>query len=168
MKETILGFKSSFIKAYKEYFTISGYSSRKEFWSFFLVNLLVIVLFLLLAKIHMIFALLLGLYILATYIPIMSLTVRRFNDAGKGIYTLLAISIIPSVLQALTNNLTVNNFITFLLGLYYFYILLRDTREHPAEKTATIGEKIVYVILLLPLVALVLAITGAISTKMML
>lgn len=158
------GIWQSYLNAFRNYFNISGYAPRKEFWSFTLIHILFLFL---LTQGRLIFpplVIISVLYQLFSLIPVASIIVRRFNDAGKGIWTLSPLYIIalglPLVLPA-----TPAGAIQFLIGLYILYILIRDTREHPqTTEKATVGAKIIFTLTLIsPFLLLILQHFQAIS-----
>ena len=75
---------------FRKYIQFNGRSGRHEFWLTVLVNVIVSIILGLFSPA------LLGLYVLASLIPLCSLTVRRLHDVNKSGYYLL-ISFIPYV-----------------------------------------------------------------------
>lgn len=79
-----------FLMAFKKYAVFSGRASRAEYWYFFLFNIIFAVISILLSEtIYLI-------YMIATLIPHISLSVRRLHDVNKSGWTLL-VSLIPLV-----------------------------------------------------------------------
>lgn len=72
----------SFIRAIQLYATFSGRATRRDYWMFMLIYLLIyIVLVLISAEFHSIF--LLSLFSLLMIIPSISVTTRRLHDTGR-------------------------------------------------------------------------------------
>lgn len=155
----------SYLNAFRNYFNISGYTARKEFWSFTLINILFIFLLIYLGHTVPFLIIIAVLYGIFASIPMATITIRRFNDAGKNIWTLFLLQLIsfgsPFVLPA-----TGTGTIQILISLYILYILLRNTREHPktAEK-ASIGARIIFTLMYIVPLLLIIAvlITGIFS-----
>jgi uncharacterized membrane protein YhaH (DUF805 family) len=91
-----------YLLAFKKYATFSGRSRRKEYWMFFLFNIILSIIF---AILDLIFDLRLinnsisntgilgGIYSLVTFIPGLAAAVRRLHDINKsGWYLLLPIA----------------------------------------------------------------------------
>ena len=159
------GIWQSYLNAFRRYFNISGYAARKEFWSFTLINILFFFLLIYFARTVPLLTIIAVLYGLFMLIPMAAITIRRFNDAGKSIWTLFLLQIIsfgvPFVLPAVGAKT-----IQLLISLYILYILLRDTREHPetAEK-ATVGARIIFTLMYIVPLLLIIAVlvTGMFS-----
>lgn len=142
-----LGVWQSYLNAFRNYFNISGYAARKEFWSFTLINILFYLLLIGLTLCYSPFVFIGTLYALVSMIPATSVTIRRFNDAGKGIWTLFLLQIISLVVSFVLSAAAAGA-IQFLIGLYVLYILIRDTREHPKTiEKATVGAKIIFTLM---------------------
>lgn len=102
--------EKNFIQIYKETMTINfsnfeGRARRREYWGFALINLLVLVglAFILgifaVAKVDALFYVgigIIGIYVLATIIPSIALSVRRLHDTNKSGWFYL-ISFIPYI-----------------------------------------------------------------------
>ncbi|MFF7332498.1 DUF805 domain-containing protein [Streptomyces sp. NPDC008150] len=69
----------------KKYATFEGRARRSEYWMFALFHFIVIAVLAVLAGVTgaKIFAILYGLYFLATLLPVIALTVRRLHDTGR-------------------------------------------------------------------------------------
>ncbi len=80
-----------YLMAFKKYAEFSGRSRRKEYWMFFLFNILVSYGITILAGVANIpeIGFLSGLYSLATFIPSLAVGVRRMHDVGKSGWFLL-------------------------------------------------------------------------------
>ena len=77
-----------YIEALKKYAQFSGRSNRQEFWMFFLINALIIVLLVIidtmvLGNTDSEKSAIVNLYNLATLIPYLAASVRRIHDVGK-------------------------------------------------------------------------------------
>ncbi|MGW0363973.1 DUF805 domain-containing protein [Streptomyces sp. NPDC002990] len=67
----------------KKYADFSGRARRQEFWMFFLFNLAVAVVLLIIDTVIGANMIIYGLYLLATLVPTLAVTVRRLHDLGK-------------------------------------------------------------------------------------
>ena len=90
-----------FIGAYKDavtknYANFSGRLGLGGYWRFFLINIIIAVVLLVLLRIHWIFLILYVGYILALLIPGLAAGVRRLHDTGKSGWFVL-IALIPIV-----------------------------------------------------------------------
>jgi uncharacterized membrane protein YhaH (DUF805 family) len=92
---------SWYLEVLKKYAVFDGRARRKEYWMFFLINLLISVV--LIAIDNLIgtfsqtgFGLLQGLYSLAVLIPSIAVTVRRLHDIGRTGWWIL-IGLIPVI-----------------------------------------------------------------------
>jgi len=98
-----------YLQAFRQYADFSGRASRKEFWMFFLFNCIAVFVLYFIIGIASIMSyssdgmtggglvlpvLLLWLYVLATFIPNLAITVRRLHDAGESGWMIL-VSLIP-------------------------------------------------------------------------
>lgn len=82
-----------YLKVLRQYADFKGRARRKEFWMFYLFNLLVIISMMLLSVLvsatigvdllHTIILVLLGLYYLAILVPTLAVTVRRLHDINN-------------------------------------------------------------------------------------
>ncbi|AOO65599.1 DUF805 domain-containing protein [Sulfurospirillum halorespirans] len=71
-----MNFLSYYTAAFKKVFDFDGIASRREYWSFALVNFIVIIILSLVSKI------LILIYALIVIVPSISLATRRLHDAG--------------------------------------------------------------------------------------
>ncbi|MDR0559206.1 MAG: DUF805 domain-containing protein [Prevotellaceae bacterium] len=93
-----------YLKVFKQYADFRGRARRKEYWIFTLFNAIFMVAAVILDKIvginiaegYGIFNLLVLLYGLAVFIPVLAVCVRRLHDIGKSGWMLL-IGLIPMV-----------------------------------------------------------------------
>jgi uncharacterized membrane protein YhaH (DUF805 family) len=94
-----------FFKCWDQYADFSSRARRKEFWMFYLFNMLIFILFYLLIALAFAFGdetllmlviALFVIYLLAAFIPYLAVTVRRLHDTGKSGWTIL-ISLIPLI-----------------------------------------------------------------------
>ncbi|WP_417885548.1 DUF805 domain-containing protein [Zunongwangia sp.] len=91
-----------FLKGLKQYTDFQGRSRRKEFFMFNLFNslfgILLMIISAILAKLlnSEVFILLYVLYLFATILPSIALTIRRLHDIGKSGWTML-VSFIPVI-----------------------------------------------------------------------
>ena len=97
MDQFIGAFKDAVTKNYANF---AGRLNRGDYWRFFLVNVVIAVVLLILMRIHWIFLILYVGYILALLIPGLAAGVRRLHDTGKsGWFVLLAlIPIVGSII----------------------------------------------------------------------
>ena len=76
---------------FKKYATFSGRARRKEYWTFYLYNIIVTVLLSLLASLIDFFSMLTAIYGLVIIVPSIAVAVRRLHDIGKpGVWYCLA------------------------------------------------------------------------------
>ena len=91
-----------YLKALKQYVDFSGRARRKEYWMFFLYNLLFSVLAVILDKVigtsspESGYGIFYGIYSLALIVPSLALGVRRLHDVGKSGWMLL-VGLIPLI-----------------------------------------------------------------------
>jgi uncharacterized membrane protein YhaH (DUF805 family) len=74
---------SWYMQALKKYAVFAGRARRKEFWMFFLVYALIVVVLLIVESILGLPGILSGIYSLALLIPSIAVTVRRLHDTGR-------------------------------------------------------------------------------------
>ena len=89
----------NYMAVLKKYAQFTGRSRRKEYWEFFLVNIIisaVLSALFIVPKIGMIFAVVSLLYSLAVIIPGLALCVRRLHDVDKP-WTWIFISFVPLI-----------------------------------------------------------------------
>lgn len=88
-----------YLKALKQYADFNGRSRRKEYWMFLLVNMMVAFILIVLdnllglASETLGYGPLYGVYLLATILPGLALSVRRLHDIGKSGWMLLIVLI---------------------------------------------------------------------------
>jgi len=92
---------SWYLEVLKKYAVFSGRARRKEYWMFFLINLLISAVLIAIDSLigtfsQTGFGLLQGLYSLAVLIPSIAVTVRRLHDTGRTGWWIL-IGLIPVV-----------------------------------------------------------------------
>ena len=91
-----------YLDVLKKYAVFSGRARRKEYWMFFLFNLIITVVLILIDSLMGTFSpqaglgLLSGLYSLAVLIPSIAVTVRRLHDTGRSGWWIL-IGLIPII-----------------------------------------------------------------------
>lgn len=76
--------------AWSQYAVFSGRATKKEYWMFFLVNLIISVILSILAQVSDLVAILSLLYNLAVFLPSLAVGVRRMHDAGHSGWWMLA------------------------------------------------------------------------------
>ena len=83
-----------YLKVLKQYADFSGRARRKEYWMFYLFHLIIVFLLVFLmafsgggfeagSEPNFVVIAILGIYVLATIIPTVAVTVRRLHDIGK-------------------------------------------------------------------------------------
>ena len=86
-----------YLKVLKQYADFGGRARRKEYWMFFLFNVIICVVFeVLAAMIGKFFGFVLVLYSLGVLIPGLAVSIRRLHDVGKSGWWLL-IAFIPII-----------------------------------------------------------------------
>lgn len=85
-----------YLKALRQYADFEGRARRKEYWMFTLFNLIFVILALVIDGLIGTGAILYFIYVLATLIPNLSVSVRRLHDVGKSGWMYL-IALIPLV-----------------------------------------------------------------------
>ncbi|MBO6281181.1 MAG: DUF805 domain-containing protein [Alphaproteobacteria bacterium] len=140
---------------FKKYFDIKGVSSRKDFWLttlLYFISLVGIFTFIYETRnFSCMVLLLMPVFFTATIIPLTSLHIRRFNDAGKGMITFFILWCILIFTPDIIENKTNSGALQFVVSLYFLYILIRDTREKKSEEPKY--KKIINIILFTFIVA---------------
>jgi len=72
-----------YIDAFRKYSDFEGRTTRKEFWMFVLINILIMILLSSISDLIGLERIIMWLYFLLTIIPIFAITVRRLHDIGK-------------------------------------------------------------------------------------
>jgi len=85
-----------FVAAWQRSFDYTGRSKRPEYWWFYLANFLLALLLSLLSKASDFVGWFLSVYVLASIVPTLPLTIRRLRDAGKE-WPWIFIGLIPIV-----------------------------------------------------------------------
>jgi uncharacterized membrane protein YhaH (DUF805 family) len=94
----------------ERYAQFSGRAGRAEYWWFFLANLILGVVFSLLGRVSVAFAVIYALYGLAMIIPSLSVSVRRLHDINRtGWWVLIALVPIVGVIVLLVFHATAGN-----------------------------------------------------------
>lgn len=108
-----------YLKVLKQYADFNGRARRKEYWMFFLFNMIFGMIAMILDNIFGIafgeigYGPLYGLYTLAVFIPGLAVAIRRLHDVGKSGWMIL-INLIP------------------IIGVIWFFVLL-VTDSNPGE-----------------------------------
>ncbi|MCP1122685.1 DUF805 domain-containing protein [Bacillus sp. 3103sda1] len=85
-----------YLQAFKNYAGFQGRARRKEYWMFFLINLIVTIILEILVAVSFVFLIPFLLYALAIILPSLAVGARRLHDTGRsGWWQLL--SLIPVV-----------------------------------------------------------------------
>lgn len=79
-----------------KYFLFDGRTSRREYWSFFLINMLIIIAISIIDGLFETNGIIGGIYSLALLLPNLGLSVRRLHDLGKSGWLLL-LGLIPLI-----------------------------------------------------------------------
>ncbi len=85
-----------YLSVWSNYAQFNGRARREEFWHFVLFNAIAYIVMGMLMVVSFSFAILIGLYYLAVFIPMLALSVRRMHDVGKSGWYIL-VSAIPLV-----------------------------------------------------------------------
>lgn len=85
-----------YLKVLKNYVGFQGRARRKEYWMFFLFNLIVSIVLAIVESLVGLEQMLTGLYSLAVLLPSLAVTVRRLHDTGRSGWWFL-ISLIPII-----------------------------------------------------------------------
>jgi uncharacterized membrane protein YhaH (DUF805 family) len=85
-----------YLKVLKNYVGFGGRARRKEYWMFFLFNVIISIVLAILDAIMGTESLLNGIYSLAVLLPSLAVTVRRLHDTGRSGWWIL-ISLIPLI-----------------------------------------------------------------------
>ena len=80
----------------KKYTVFDGRARRKEYWMFFLFNIIASIVLVIIDTIIGTIALLSGLYCLGILLPAIGVTIRRLHDTGKSGWWIL-ISLVPII-----------------------------------------------------------------------
>jgi uncharacterized membrane protein YhaH (DUF805 family) len=85
-----------YLKVLKNYVGFSGRARRKEYWMFFLVNLIVSIALSIIEWVIGLPTVLTGLYSLAIFLPSLAVTIRRLHDTNRSGWWVL-ISLVPFI-----------------------------------------------------------------------
>jgi len=85
-----------YVKVWKNYAVFQGRARRKEYWMFFLFNLIISIVLSIVESLIGLNSVLTGLYSLAVLLPSLGVGVRRLHDSGRSGWWLL-ISLIPVI-----------------------------------------------------------------------
>ncbi len=88
--------------AFSKYATFSGRATRKEYWMFILINILVVMVLSLLFKNVEELSFIPSIYCLAVLLPTLALMSRRLHDVGKSAWWIL-IQVIPLIGSVILN-----------------------------------------------------------------
>lgn len=85
-----------YVEVLKKYAVFEGRATRREYWMFTLVNTLIIIasMFMLVFSLNVIT--IISLYVIATLLPTIAVTVRRLHDSGKSGWWYL-LTFVPSI-----------------------------------------------------------------------
>lgn len=122
----------NYIRCLQKYDDFTGKSSRVEFWSFILVNLIICFLIVILfgdnSKTYIV-------YRVFVMIPLLAVTVRRLHDVGKTGEILIAIPLSAFLGYVFIGSKISNVFgilfilITLILNFRLFFLLIQDTKK---------------------------------------
>ncbi|MGW8764945.1 DUF805 domain-containing protein [Streptomyces sp. NPDC055815] len=85
-----------YLDVLKKYAVFSGRARRKEFWMFYLFNVIAVFVLAIVDSVIGIYPALTGIYFLAVLLPYLGVTVRRLHDTGRSGWFIL-IGFIPLV-----------------------------------------------------------------------
>ena len=85
-----------YFDGWKRYAQFSGTASREAFWMFFLVNVLISMVFVVLEVFFQATWQIDALYSLLVFLPMLSLTVRRLHDTNRSAWWLLVV-LVPAI-----------------------------------------------------------------------
>jgi uncharacterized membrane protein YhaH (DUF805 family) len=86
-----------YLKVLKNYVNFRGRARRKEYWMFFLFNIIAALILMILDFFVLgTYGVLYGLYLLAVILPSLAVTIRRLHDLGKSGWWIF-ISLIPVI-----------------------------------------------------------------------
>ncbi|MDE5977821.1 MAG: DUF805 domain-containing protein [Turicibacter sp.] len=130
-----MSFLGAYVLFFKNYFNFKGRSTRKDYWlvqacHFFIYFILIIGLFQ--TGIHPLFTLLLVVYTLFIIIPQMSLTIRRFRDAGLSGKWFILLLAMTMIITFLPESFELPKFLKWLdagLNFIQFYILVLPSKQ---------------------------------------
>jgi len=87
-----------YLKALKQYADFSNRACRKEYWMFFLFDILATLVLGLMSNILPIFGVVGAIYVLALIVPRLAVSVRRLHDVGHSGWCLLLPVVVPVIL----------------------------------------------------------------------
>lgn len=83
---------NEYVKVLQNYVGFEGRATRKEYWMFVLINLLISIVLGIIQSVAHLSQVLTGIYTLAVLLPSLAVSVRRLHDTGRsGWFLLLAI-----------------------------------------------------------------------------
>ena len=85
-----------YVDVLKKYAVFSGRARRKEYWMFFLINFVIAIALSIVDTVAGTSPVIYGLYVLATFLPNLGVTVRRLHDTDRSGWWVL-IGVIPLV-----------------------------------------------------------------------
>ncbi|CAM3621503.1 DUF805 domain-containing protein [Parendozoicomonas haliclonae] len=85
-----------YLKVFQQYAVFSGRARRKEYWMFTLFHMLAFIALAVVEGIIGLPGILSGLYVLASFIPTLAVTIRRLHDTERSGWWIL-VSLIPLV-----------------------------------------------------------------------
>lgn len=109
----------SYARAFERYIDFGGRSSRADYWSFVLINIVIFFVFRWMLELTWIsqgfFSITLGLYMLGAFIPSLALSIRRLHDSGhSGWWVLLKFipiaNLIPFIFMFFRSEKGVNKY----------------------------------------------------------
>ena len=135
-----MSFFDAVASAFRRYFDFSGRSSRSEFWWFFLFCILLYMLAFSLSIneigepdssnpekfLSQALTSLFGITVIVTFIPSISISVRRFHDINMSGWWYVALQIAPSVLAQF---IFIFSFISFIALFAYLYFMCAEGGE---------------------------------------
>ncbi|MCL2336888.1 MAG: DUF805 domain-containing protein [Firmicutes bacterium] len=136
----------NYISVLKKYAVFGGRARRKEYWMFFLFNVIIAVIFGVLIGLSSViglralgglFTIIIIIYGLAVLLPSLGVSVRRLHDTGRSAWWLLLV-IVPAVIVSIFTNAGLHGSLMGLIRLIYYvcevvFIVLLCLDSQPGE-----------------------------------
>ncbi len=133
-----------YVEVLKKYAVFEGRATRREYWMFTLVHTLIIIASIFMLVFSLNFVTIIFLYVIATWLPSLAVTVRRLHDSGKSGWWIL-LNFVPSIGQlvlfifTILESETCDNAYGSYTGSYH-YVGLRDDLSIPDRVKADFFE----------------------------
>ena len=175
-EKTILG---AFAEAFKKYFQFSGRSSRYDYWSFMLVNTVIVTGFEVLELLSPLFLTPRIIYGLVVFIPAFAILSRRLHDIGKSfwlIFIIFMLMLLGSILLRIGSSILsiIGGLVVVAPIIYFLYLLCKkgDKDENnygimnEAEKYNIISKRLIFVYFAIILTAFIIGIIMGVMSSM--